>query len=299
MSKILEKLPKIRGKYRFDAPLKNWFNVGGNAEILFKPKDEADLAFFLQNRPKDLKITILGAASNVIISDSGVKGVVIRLGADFAQMKAEKTTITAGSATLCGNLALFSQQNSLAGLEFLSGIPGSIGGAVAMNAGCYGDDVAQNLISVKALDYQGKTHIFSAKDCDFAYRHNKIAPNYIFTEAKFALKPGKSQEIAAKIQQLCQNREKTQPIRAKTGGSTFKNPSPNDPAQKKAWQLIDEIGFRGKKQGDAEISQKHCNFMINKGKASASDLITLAKSAKNAVKSQKNIDLEMEIKILD
>jgi UDP-N-acetylmuramate dehydrogenase len=297
---MLEKLPKIKGIYRQNAKLNNWFGIETKAEILFKPADINDLSHFLKNCPKEIPITILGAASNVIICDEGVKGVVIRLGSEFAKISYDEKNceITSGAASLCASVALFSQNNSCAKLEFLSGVPGSIGGAIAMNAGCYGSDISQILKSVKALDYQGNIHIFQAKDCNFSYRKNAICDKYIFVEACFKGEKSSFEEVSKKIQELCKKREETQPIKSKTGGSTFKNPFPNDLTQKKAWQLIDEAGFRGKNIGDAQFSSKHCNFMINTNKSTAKDLINLAKSAQKAVKDKFDIDLELEIKVI-
>ncbi len=298
MSQILEKLPKIRGKYRQNATLKSWFDVGGEAEILFKPADIEDLAYFLKNCPKEIPITILGAASNVIISDGGIKGVVIRLGGEFAKIKNEGEVVSAGCAALCGSVALYCQNESLSKLEFLSGIPGSIGGALAMNAGCYGGDISQILISAKALDYDGNILDLPASSFNFSYRKNNISDKYIFVEAVLRAEKSTLQEVSQKIKELCENREKAQPIRAKTGGSTFKNPFPDDSSQKRAWQLIDEAGCRGASVGGAKMSEKHCNFMINESNAKASDLIALGELVKKKVKETSNVDLDWEIKVL-
>jgi UDP-N-acetylmuramate dehydrogenase len=293
MSELLRILPKVRGIYRQNAELKNWFNVGGRAEILFRPFDIEDLQVFLKNCPKKIPVNILGAASNVIISDKGVKGVVIRLGGNFAKISHESNLITSGAAALCGNVAIYSKNNALANCEFLSGIPGSVGGAIAMNAGCYGSDISQILVSAKALDFDGNLFELKNSDFDFFYRGNKIAKNFIFIEALFKVQKSSLEIVAKKISDLNQQREKTQPIRAKTGGSTFKNPQ-----NLKAWQLIDEAGCRGIFEEGAQISQKHCNFMINTGKASAQNLIDLGNKVKNLVKEKSGVDLEWEIKIL-
>ncbi len=300
-SELIKKLPIVRGEYRQNASLKNWFDVGGKAEILYKPADIKDLQDFLCNCPKEISITILGAASNVIIRDGGVDGVVIRLGGEFAKISVEEEKIIAGAAALCGNVALQSKNAGLSGLEFLTGIPGSIGGAVAMNGGCYGSDMAQIIETVRALDYQGSMHELKNEDFGFYYRGNKIATKFIFVEA--VLKGCKSsvEAVSQKIAEFNKKREEAQPIRAKTGGSTFKNPTApatkND-LTKKAWQLIDEAGYRGAMVGDAQISSKHCNFMINTGKARALDLIELGTKAKQSVKEKTGVDLEWEIKII-
>ncbi len=286
-------LPQVRGNYRQNAELKTWFGVGGSAEILYRPADLDDLQYFLQNLSKNIPLNILGAGSNVIISDDGVRGVVIRLGGQFSKISVEGENIRVGAAALCGNVANFTKNSGLSGLEFFSGIPGSIGGAIAMNGGCYGSDVANVLISAKAIDFDGKVVEIQNSDFGFFYRGSKIAKNLIFVEALFECKKSSVEDVAKKIIEFGEKRQNSQPIRAKTGGSTFKNP-----ATKKAWELIDEAGCRGMVFGDAEMSQKHCNFMINRGNATASDLINLGNAVKNAVKEKSGIDLEWEIKLL-
>jgi len=302
MNNLLKILPKVRGIYRENAELKSWFDVGGKAEILFRPADINDLQDFLKNCPKEISVQILGAASNVIISDEGVKGVVIRLPGEFAKISHEGEIIKAGAAALCGNVALYSKNAALAGLEFFTGIPGSVGGAIAMNAGCYGSDISQTLISATALDFSGNLIELknSAKGGDFGffYRGNKISKDFIFVEGVFKTVKSTIDAISEKIAELNQQREKAQPIRAKTGGSTFKNPDPTNPDSKKAWQLIDEVGYRGMIKGDAQISEKHCNFMINRGKASAQNLIDLGNEVKRMVHEKSGVNLEWEIKIL-
>ncbi len=288
-------LPQVRGTYRENVELKSWFDVGGKAEILFRPADIADLQHFLKNCPKEIPLNILGAASNVIIPDAGVKGVVIRLGGEFAKISHDGEFVKAGAATLCGNVALYSRNAALADLEFLTGIPGSIGGAIAMNGGCYGSDMSQILVSATALDFDGNLFELKNSDFEFFYRGNKIAKNFIFVEATLKGAKSDSEVISKKISELNQKREEAQPIRAKTGGSTFKNPGTSE---KRAWQLIDEAGCRGMCEGDAQISEKHCNFMINRGNASAQDLIDLGNKVKKLVKQNANIDLDWEIKIL-
>lgn len=298
MTELLKILPQVRGTYRENVELKNWFDVGGAAEILFRPADIKDLQDFLKNCPKEIPINILGAASNIIICDKGVRGVVIRLGGEFAKISHEGNLIRTGAAALCGNVSLYSKNSALTDLEFFSGIPGSIGGAIAMNAGCYGLDVAQTLISATAIDFAGNLFELKNSDFEFFYRGNKIAKKFIFLEGLFRATSSTSEIVAQKISQLNQQRESAQPIRAKTGGSTFKNPDPTNPSAKKAWQLIDEAGCRGMTDGDAQISEKHCNFMINRGNASAKNLIDLGNKVKNIVKERTGTSLEWEIKIL-
>jgi UDP-N-acetylmuramate dehydrogenase len=286
-------LPKVRGVYRKNASLKTWFDVGGPAEIMFRPADISDLQDFLKNCPKDIPINILGAGSNIIISDEGVRGVVIKLPAEFSKISHEGEIVKAGAGNLCGNIALYTKNCGLSGLEFFSGIPGSVGGAIAMNAGCYGSDVSQKLISATAIDFDGNIYELKNNDFGFVYRGSNISKNFIFIEGTFQLEKSSSEVVGKKIFELNQQRENAQPIRAKTGGSTFKNPQ-----NKRAWELIDEAGCRGKIIGDAQISEKHCNFMINRGKARATDLIELGNEVKRLVKEKSGVDLEWEIKIL-
>lgn len=290
---MLNNLPKVRGIYRENAELKSWFDVGGRAEIMFRPFDLDDLQDFLKNCSTEIPVQILGAGSNVIISDEGVKGVLIRLPGEFAKISIGGDFVRAGAAALCGNVALSCKNSALSGLEFFSGVPGSIGGAIAMNAGCYGSDIAENLISATALDHQGNLHELKNSDFGFFYRGSKISKNFIFVEGLFRAVKSTFEEVTKKVSELNQQRELAQPIRAKTGGSTFKNPQ-----EKSAWKLIDEAGCRGKIIGDAQISEKHCNFMINRGKARAQDLIDLGTEVKRLVKEKSGIDLEWEIKIL-
>jgi UDP-N-acetylmuramate dehydrogenase len=293
MSELIKKLPKVRGVYRENVELKSWFDVGGKAEILFRPANINDLQDFLKNCPKKIPINILGAASNVIVRDEGVKGVVIRLSGEFAKITQEEENIRAGAAALCGNVALFSRNAALDKLAFLTGIPGSIGGAIAMNGGCYGSDVSQILISATVIDFDGNLIELKNSDFGFFYRGNKISKNFIFVEAVLKGEKSTAEIVSQKISELNKQREQAQPIRAKTGGSTFKNPQNNS-----AWKLIDEAGCRGMIEGDAQISEKHCNFMINRGKASANNLIDLGNKVKKIVKEKSGIDLEWEIKIL-
>jgi UDP-N-acetylmuramate dehydrogenase len=287
-------LPDVKGEYRFDARINNWFDLRGRAEILFRPENAEDLCYFLQNISPQIKVQIIGAGSNVIVADEGVTGVLIKLPASFSAIKHDENSITIGSASLCVNVAQYCKNFGLGGLEFLSGIPGSIGGAIAMNAGCYGSDISQNLISATAIDYEGNICEIKNQDFGFIYRGNNLSKKYIIIAGKFKINNSTTQEIAYKISELQKARENSQPIRAKTGGSTFKNP-PN----KKAWELIDAIGFRGKSIGDAQISQKHCNFLINNNNSSAQDLIKLGEETRKKVFEEFKINLEWEIKILN
>lgn len=285
------KLPSVKGQYKFDTKITNWFDLKGKAEILFKPADIGDLSFFLKNIDPSIKLQIIGAGSNVIISDRGVGGVLIKLSSEFANIKHDDISIAIGGASLCQTVAQYCKNNGLGGLEFLSGIPGTIGGAIAMNAGCYGSEIADFLIEAIALDYQGNIHKILKDDLGFEYRKNKLAKDYIFVEGRFRVKIIDKKLIEEKICQLQSQRENSQPIRSKTGGSTFKNPKGY-----KAWELVDAIGFRGKKIGGAQFSSKHCNFLINTGNASSDDLLSLGNEAKKKVYEKFGINLEWEIK---
>jgi UDP-N-acetylmuramate dehydrogenase len=295
MSDLLKKLPQVRGIYRENAELKNWFDVAAKAEILFRPADLEDLCEFLKNLSKEIPVSILGAASNVIISDEGVKGVVIRLSGEFAKISNDGEIIKAGAAALCGNVALFSKNAGLGNLEFFTGIPGSIGGAIAMNAGCYGGDVSQVLVSATAIDLDGNLIELKNSDFGFYYRGNQLLKNkkFIFVEAVFKAEKSSVEVVSKKLEELNSAREQAQPIRAKTGGSTFKNPE-----GKKAWELIDASGCRGMVEGGAKMSEKHCNFMINFNQASAKNLFDLGNKVKKLVKEKTGVDLEWEIKFL-
>jgi UDP-N-acetylmuramate dehydrogenase len=294
---LLSKLPEIRGRYRENATLHNWFGLEAKAEILFKPADLEDLSFFLKNCPKNIRKIILGAASNVIISEF-INGVVIRLPSSFSKISYENGIIKSGASALCGAVAKFCVSEAVTNLEFFSGIPGSIGGAISMNAGCYGFEVSDFLVSAKAIDFDGNIIELKNDHFEFSYRKNNLAAKYIFIEGVFSVRNSTSQKVLEKIQEYNKKREESQPIKARTGGSTFKNPEFENSKGKKAWELIDDIGLRGNGVGDAKFSEKHCNFMVNSGKAKAEDLIELAKKAQEAVKKKNGINLEMEIKII-
>lgn len=289
-------LPEVRGRITENADLSktNWFQVGGKADVLFKPKDLEDLQHFLQNRP-DCPITILGVGSNIIIRDGGIEGVVVKLGRAFAGMSHRSAEIECGGAALDVHVAAYSAQNSITGLEFLSGIPGTIGGAIAMNGGAYGKEIKDTLTKAQMLDFDGNIHEFPAQELGFEYRKCKKLEEklYIVTKAWFLGKKGDSGEISAKIAKIRAEREESQPIRSKTGGSTFKNPPDH-----KAWELIDKAGLRGYSIGDAQISEKHCNFLINKGNATAKDLENLINHIKDSVLANSGIELESEIRII-
>ena len=286
-------LPPVRGSYRFDAPLAttNWFGVGGVAEVLFKPADTADLAHFLTHISPELLVTVIGVGSNLIIRDGGIEGVVIRLGRGFTEAKIQGDTIEAGAALLDVHLARFAADHGRAGLEFFSGIPGTIGGALAMNGGAYARETKDVLIKAEAVTFSGDIITLSVDDMQYSYRHYGGAKDLIFTRAWFRTHHDTPDAIHARIAEIQAKREATQPIRERTGGSTFKNPEGH-----KAWELIDAAGCRGLRRGGAEISPLHCNFMINTGSATAADLEALGEEVRARVLQKTGISLEWEIK---
>lgn len=294
----------LRGIFKYNYPLKNlnWFKVGGEAEFFFSPSDLEDLIIFLKNRPKDIPLNILGVGSNVLIKDKGVKGFVVKLnnlndvyflenGNIFAQCGALNISVS--------NLALKGlNRKSKGGFEFLSGIPGSIGGAIAMNAGSFGREFADICVSVKALNLDGDIVEKSCEEMGFSYRKNSIDEPLIFISAVMLGINNDFDIVKSKIQAIKNAREETQPKKVLTGGSTFANPTHNNPEAYKAWQLIDMVGLRGYKVGNAGFSEKHCNFIINYGDSKSSDIENLIAEAKIRVKEKFNIDLHQEIKLI-
>lgn len=269
----------------------NWFRVGGRAEWLFKPDSAQDLANFLSLLPPDVPVTVLGVGSNIIVRDDGIDGVVIKLGRGFVDARTQGTNLSVGAAVLSLNAAYFAADNGIAGLEFLSGIPGTIGGVVRMNGGAYGSDAASVLVGAEVVDRNGAFRRLSNKDLGFTYRESKLPPDSIVTAAVFQGKPGNKKDIEMRMQKITEERESTQPIRSRTGGSTFKNPDGH-----KAWELIDKAGCRGLTIGGAQVSEKHCNFLINTGSATAADLENLGEEVRKRVREKTGIELEWEIK---
>ena len=288
-------LPKVRGSYRenFQLSKVTWFGVGGLADILYKPADSEDLSNFIKTKPADVPYIILGVGSNLLVRDGGIRGVVIRLGREFTDISHQNNELIVGAGALDVNVSKYCADHSIAGLEFLSGIPGVMGAAIAMNAGAYGSEIADFLIKVEAIDNKGNIITLSKDDCRFKYRGNSLSKDLIFTKLYLKATPGKSEEIQAKILQIQNQREASQPIRSKTSGSTFKNPE-----GLKAWQLIDQAGCRGLQVGDAIMSKLHCNFLINQGNASANDIEKLGELVRRKVFEQSGIMLEWEIKII-
>lgn len=290
---LIDRLPKIRGKYREQASLAptNWFGVGGPAEVLFKPADTQDLANFMRGCPYDVPITVLGVGSNVIVRDGGLDGVVIKLGRGFTGLTCEGQQITAGAACIDLHVAEFSAAHSLSGLEFLSGIPGTIGGALKMNAGAYGREVQDVLVNATYVTRHGDIETHAPESLRYQYRHSETPEGAVFVSGCFAGNIGEPEAIHARIVEIQNARAETQPIRSRTGGSTFKNPTGH-----KAWELIDAAGCRGMMLGEAQVSEKHCNFLLNTGNAKAADLEALGEKVRTTVKAHSGIELEWEIK---
>ncbi|WP_339716748.1 UDP-N-acetylmuramate dehydrogenase [uncultured Sneathiella sp.] len=290
--RLMDRMPAVRGRLRENADLGKvtWFQVGGPADILFKPEDEADLAGFLKNLPRDIPVYVIGVGSNLLVRDSGVRGVVIRLGRHFAKINNDGEKLIVGAGALDGHVARFAADAGLEGAEFLSGIPGGIGGALRMNAGAYGADISEIFLSAVAYDRDGERHELTLKDMGFSYRHTDIPKDWIFTQAVFQLSYGDRNEILGRMADISRNREESQPIRSRTGGSTFANPP-----GKKAWELIDSVGGRGLTIGNAMVSEKHCNFLINKGAARATDLEAVGEELRRRVFKTHDVLLRWEI----
>jgi UDP-N-acetylmuramate dehydrogenase len=291
-----ERLPPVRGRLLFDEPLApfTWLRVGGRADVLFLPADWKDLNGFLPAVPDDIPRTVLGVGSNVLIRDGGVEGIVIRLaGRAFAEIHVDldEGTVIAGSGALDGSVARAAAQAGLAGLEFLAGIPGTIGGALTMNAGCYGREIKDVLIAAEAGDTTGALRVFGVQDFGYSYRASRVSPGMIWGQAIFRGHADDPNAIKARMSEITARREASQPIREKTGGSTFKNP-PGD----SAWRLVDAAGWRGRPFGGAMFSPRHANFLINTGNASAADLEGLGEAVRADVAAKFGIQLEWEIK---
>ena len=287
-------MPKLRGRLLANeslAPL-TWFRVGGPAQVLFTPADEDDLVYFLKALPQELAVYVVGVGSNLIVRDGGMPGVVIRLSPrGFGEARVEGDIISTGAAALDKRVAETAAAANLAGLEFYFGIPGSIGGALRMNAGANGAETKDVLVEATGVDRSGNVHTFSNTEMKFVYRDCGVDPAIIFTSARFRGKPTAPEAIRARMEEVQKHRESAQPIRNKTGGSTFKNP----PADS-AWKLIDAAGCRGLRVGGAQVSEMHCNFLINTGDATGHDIETLGETVRTRVKQLSGIELHWEIK---
>jgi UDP-N-acetylmuramate dehydrogenase len=288
-------MPDLRGKLSANEPLApyTWFRVGGPAQLLFMPADEADLAYFLARLPKHIPLTVIGLGSNLIVRDGGVEGVVIRLSAKgFGEIAVEENCrLRVGAAIPDVKAARAAAEAGVDGLAFYRGIPGAIGGALRMNAGAHGGETKDTLIEARGVDREGNIRIFSNADMGYSYRHCSAPDDVIFTQALFQGRPGDPEAILAEMDRITQAREASQPIKEKTGGSTFKNPEGH-----KAWQLIDAAGCRGLIVGDAQVSEMHCNFLINRGRATAADIENLGETVRARVLETSGVDLHWEIK---
>ena len=286
-------MPALRGRLTPNAPMSEitWFRAGGPAQVLFSPQDEADLAYFLQRAPAALPVFVFGLGSNLLVRDGGVAGVVIRLGRGFGEITIESGhRVRTGTVVPDAKVARAAADAGIDGLAFYRGIPGSIGGALRMNAGAHGSETKDCLVSARAIDRQGTIHILSLADMGFTYRHCAIPSDWIFTEATYQGKPGATADILAQMQEVADYREANQPIKERTGGSTFKNP----PGQS-SWKLIDAAGMRGFRVGGAKVSEMHCNFLINDQNASGENIERLGETVRARVKAHSGISLDWEI----
>ena len=285
-------LPPVRGQLTANAQIgkQTWFGVGGPAEVLFRPSDSADLAVFLADLPPEIPLTVIGIGSNLLVRDGGIPGVTIRMGRGCAGIAIEGDGVCVGASALDRIVAFTAAEAGIGGLEFLSGIPGSIGGSVRMNAGAYGQEIKDVLVSATAVDRRGQAHTIDCAAMGFSYRHNDVDPSWIFVEARLRGAPGDRTAIASRLTEIRAAREATQPVRARTGGSTFKNPPGEN-----AWRLIDAAGCRGLVRGGAMVSEKHTNFLINTGNATAADLEGLGEEVRRRVYETSGIALEWEI----
>lgn len=286
-------MPELRGRLVANQSLAEltWFRVGGPAQVLFMPEDEADLAYVLAHLPADVPVTVVGLGSNLIVRDGGIPGVTIRLGRGFSEIAVDGVHVRAGAAVPDVRVARAAQEAGIAGLAFMCGIPGGVGGALRMNGGAYGRETKDTLVEARAVDRAGRIHVLKNADMHYSYRHCGAPDDYIFTQAVFAGERGDPSAIAADMERITTSRGDTQPVKSRTGGSTFKNP----PGQK-AWQLIDAAGCRGLRLGGAQVSPMHCNFLINLGNATAADIETLGETVRQRVKDHSGVELEWEIK---
>jgi UDP-N-acetylmuramate dehydrogenase len=295
---LIELLPPVRGRLTASAPLAGitWFGVGGPAEVMFRPLDEADLADFLAALSADVPITVIGVGSNLLVRDGGIDGVVLRLGRGFATIEPDGLQIGVGAAALDVNVATLAAEAGIGGCEFLTGVPGTIGGALRMNAGAYGGDMAQVTVGARALDRHGQAHDLTGAALGFSYRKSAVPDDWIFTAARLEGVAADPATIKRRLADIRAEREASQPLRTKTGGSTFKNPTQNNPTGAKAWELIDQAGCRGLTRGGAKVSELHCNFLVNSGGATAADIEGLGEEVRRRVFDRTGITLEWEIR---
>ena len=291
--RLIDRLPAVRGDYAQGQSLARlaWFRVGGAAEVVYSPADQDDLARFLRECPPDVPRTVIGVASNLLIRDGGVDGVVIRLGRAFADIRVEGAGISAGAGAMDVNVAFAARDRGLAGLEFLRGIPGTIGGALRMNAGAYGREIKDVLVHASALDAAGRRHELGPAEMEFGYRHCAVPEDWIFVEANLRGRPDDRALVTGRMDEIRSAREESQPTKARTGGSTFTNPP-----GAMAWKLIEAAGCRGLRRGGAVVSEKHCNFLINTGDATAADLERLGEEVRRRVLTKTGVELSWEIR---
>ncbi len=291
---LIERLPAVRGRYAQDVSLARftWFRAGGPAEVVFRPADADDLIKFLGNKPADIPVTVIGVCSNLLIRDGGIDGVVVRLGPSFMGIEIDGADVLAGAGALDINVARTCAEAGVAGFEFLIGVPGTIGGALRMNAGAYGHEMREVTLGAIAVTPDGDVHELDAGTLGFSYRHCAVPEGWIFLSAHMRGEGGDAQAILARIEDIRRARESTQPIRTRTGGSTFTNPA----GGLKAWQLIEQAGCRGLTRGGAQVSEQHCNFLVNTGSATAADIETLGEEVRRRVAAETGVTLEWEIR---
>ena len=290
---LVDRLPTVRGRMTADAPIAayTWFRVGGHVDALFVPADEADLRAFLAEKPSDVPHLMLGVGSNLLVRDGGYRGVVVRLGRAFAQIDIDGTQVSVGAMALDYNVAKACREAAVSGFEFLAGVPGTIGGGLRMNAGAYGRELKDVVTGLRALTAGGVAVDLTPKDWAPHYRGCATPEDWVFVGATMEGHPGKRTDIAASILSIQEAREDTQPIRTRTGGSTFQNT-----ARRKAWQLVDQAGCRGLRRGGAMVSEKHCNFLVNTGSATAADIEGLGEEVRRRVRETTGVELQWEIR---
>ena len=294
-SRLIDRLPPMRGKFTQNARLSRitWFRVGGPAEVLFRPVDRDDLAGFLRARPADVAVTVIGVGANILVRDGGIPGVLIRLAGNFSTVRIDGATVVAGAGASDVNVSVVCRNRSVAGLEFLSGIPGTIGAGLRMNAGAYGREMVDVVSAAEAMDADGNVHELTPEDLGFSYRRSAVPADWIFLSATLQGESGRKPEISARMAEINRERNQSQPVKLRTGGSTFVNPPGH-----KAWRLIEAAGCRGLAIGGARVSEQHCNFLINTGDATAADLEDLGEQVRRRVKDHSGIELEWEIRRL-
>lgn len=300
LDRLKDRLAGFRGSLQADQPLAPvvWFRAGGPAEILAMPADEEDLAFLMRALPEDVPLTVIGLGSNLLVRDGGIPGVVVRLSArGFGKVESEGTRIRVGAALADRRMAAAAHEAGIGGFAFYHGIPGAIGGALRMNAGANGAETRDRLVEAVAIDRRGARHVLANADIGYSYRHSSVPDDFIFVEAVYEGEPAEREMIRAEMDAVQHHRETVQPIKSRTGGSTFKNPDPpGTPNQRSAWKFVDAAGCRGLRVGDAQVSEMHCNFLLNLGAATGHDIETLGETVRARVLEHSGVRLEWEIK---